>query len=151
MQLIYHTILLICLAVAATCDNKNGHIPDCVNYGGIGIGLLLACFVPSNGLEGAIRDALLVSSGMFWLAMIFESITRREGMGFGDIKLSGVLGTFLGTDGSIRVISYAAWLAMLHEVFKNKLSRSRQIPFAPYIFFGAVIHEICSCLAVNHY
>ncbi|MDR1457139.1 MAG: A24 family peptidase [Puniceicoccales bacterium] len=141
---IHHTVLIFFLAAAASRDYKNGYIPDAINYGGIAVGLLLAGLSSANGLGNAIRSLLFVSGGMFWLAMVFESLTRRDGMGFGDIKLSGILGTFLGVKGSIRVISYAAWIAILHEIFKKKSTRCRQIPFAPHIFYGAIIHEIYS-------
>jgi leader peptidase (prepilin peptidase)/N-methyltransferase len=144
MHWISHTLLLSSLATAAIWDHRNGSIPDAISYFGIASGLLLPCFTPAGGFENALRDMLLVSGGMFWLAMSFESLTHREGMGFGDIKLSGVLGAFLGIGGAIRVITYAAWLAILHRAFGKNSSRHRQIPFAPYIFCGAMVYEICS-------
>ncbi|MDR2677732.1 MAG: A24 family peptidase [Puniceicoccales bacterium] len=144
MHWIHYGALLLFLTAAAVCDSRDGHIPDIINYCGIAVGLLSACF--ADGLINAVLDVLLISGGMFWLAMIFESLTHREGMGFGDVKLSGVLGAYLGVADSMRVITYAAWLAVLCEILRKNFSRRRQIPFAPYILGGATIHEICSLL-----
>ncbi|MDR0727406.1 MAG: A24 family peptidase [Puniceicoccales bacterium] len=147
MHWTHHVVLLSLLAAAAIRDRKDGQIPDAISYGGTALGLVFAYFVSTDTVGNAIRGTLLVSGGMFWIAMVFESLTQREGMGFGDVKLSGVLGAFLGITGSIRVISYAAWLAVLHETFRKKSSRCRRIPFAPYVFYGAAIHEIYSLFA----
>jgi leader peptidase (prepilin peptidase)/N-methyltransferase len=133
-------VLLFFLGAAASQDRKTGLIPDFISYGGILGGLLLSLCHGAEQFFPAVQNLLLVSGGMLWVAMIFESLAGKEGIGFGDIKLSGVLAVFLGVRGSVLVIACASWMALLHASCTGKFSRSRRIPFAPFIFLGALFH-----------
>jgi prepilin signal peptidase PulO-like enzyme (type II secretory pathway) len=141
--------LLSVLAIAAWNDWRTKTVPDRVSYSAIAIGLLLSlCHGGTLSPRDAFQSMLMLSGGMFWLAMLFESVTHREGLGFGDVKLAGVLGVFLGTQEGIRVIAYASWCALLVEgwqiVRKKKQThglRQMHIPFAPYLFFAALLRE----------
>jgi len=78
-----------------------------------------------------------------WLAYFLMAILYPGGMGFGDVKLAGVLGLFLGWLGwgPLIVGSFAAFL--LGGVFAVGLLVTRQvtrkggIPFGPWMLLGA--------------
>ena len=80
----------------------------------------------------------------FWAALYFAlAVIRPGGMGFGDVKLSGVIGLYLGWVGvgSLIVGAFSAFL--LGGVFSIVLVLSRgagrrtAIPFGPWMIVGA--------------
>jgi leader peptidase (prepilin peptidase)/N-methyltransferase len=78
-----------------------------------------------------------------WLAYFLMAILYPGGMGFGDVKLAGVLGLFLGWLGwgPLLVGSFAAFL--LGGVFAvgllvtRRVTRKGGIPFGPWMLLGA--------------
>jgi leader peptidase (prepilin peptidase)/N-methyltransferase len=87
------------------------------------------------GLGGAVLFGLY-----FLLAFIYPA-----GMGFGDVKLAGVLGIYLGWLGWAEVVS-GAFLGFLFGgvvgaalLAVRKAGRKTQIPFGPYMLLGAFV------------
>ena len=82
---------------------------------------------------GAIIPVLIM--GLLWL------ITKRQGMGYGDIQLGFVLGAWLGpmrmalTLFFASVLSLMAWiiLSMIHGFDKN-----RAVPFGPFLSVAGI-------------
>jgi leader peptidase (prepilin peptidase)/N-methyltransferase len=76
----------------------------------------------------------------FLLAFIYPA-----GMGFGDVKLAGVLGMYLGWLGWAEVITGAFLGFLLGGVVGallmavRRAGRKSQIPFGPYMLLGAFI------------
>ncbi|MDR3117512.1 MAG: A24 family peptidase [Puniceicoccales bacterium] len=155
--------LTVLLLVAARLDSARGVIPDGIVLFGIGVGLAFST-VGAPGLASAYvllpgevetrvlaaAMALLLSSGsLLWLALLFEAATGREGLGFGDVKLAGMLGVFLGWGGALHSLFYAAWLALLWTCLRRIVGRvpltfGRPLPFAPAIAAGALLHCLLS-------
>jgi leader peptidase (prepilin peptidase)/N-methyltransferase len=89
----------------------------------------------------------LLGSGIglaaLWLAYFLMAVLYPGGMGFGDVKLAGVLGLFLGWLGwgPLIVGSFAAFL--LGGVFalvllaSKRVTRKGGIPFGPWMLTGA--------------
>jgi leader peptidase (prepilin peptidase)/N-methyltransferase len=96
-----------------------------------------------TGDPGGLVRALIgfaVSGGLFWLLWVIYP----RGMGFGDVRLSGVLGIVLGYlgMGPLLVGVYAGFL--LGGVGGGLLSllrivQRRAFPFGPFMLVGAVI------------
>ncbi|MDR1437516.1 MAG: prepilin peptidase [Puniceicoccales bacterium] len=165
-DVLLYAIFLFLMHRAAVHDRKAGLIPDRICYSGIAFALLWALLFGdlSNGLQkiSAVNplnypvkiliDVLVVSGGLLWIAMTFESLAGREGLGFGDIKLVGLMGAFLGIGGAVHGIFYGAWLAVFIETFRRRrrhFCRNCHIPFAPYLFYGSFI-QCCISLYVSH-
>ncbi len=68
-------------------------------------------------------------------------ITKRQGMGWGDIQLGLILGAWLGPLRIILTLFIAAALALLVwvgiSIFKG-FDKNRPLPFAPYLVAGAL-------------
>lgn len=94
------------------------------------------------GDPGAIVRAAIGMAAMFG-AYLLMSISYPGGMGFGDVKLAGVLGLFLGWLGwgQLVVGSFAAFV--LGGVFSiillalRRAGRKSGIPFGPWMLAGA--------------
>lgn len=69
-------------------------------------------------------------------------ITRRQGMGWGDIQLGLILGAWLGPWNMMLTLFFAALLgiiAWLAISVKKGFDRNRPLPFAPYLVMSAVM------------
>jgi leader peptidase (prepilin peptidase) / N-methyltransferase len=119
-------IVFVCLIIVLTItDLRVRLLPDAINGPGFIAGLIFAWFAPpGDGTaillnvrlfhgalpEGAIGvlDALLgaaFGSLFLWGASALYKVVRgREGMGFGDVKMMAMVGTFLGLRGSFITI-----------------------------------------------
>ncbi len=125
-------------------------IPDRVSLGGIAAGLLLAPLVPSlHGAEtwwGGLKAAGIgaaVGWGTLWtVGVIGKLIFRKDAMGFGDVKLLGAMGAFLGWKAIYFIIltsSLAGSLVGLTLVIIGKKEMQGRIPFGPYLSLGAML------------
>ena len=80
--------------------------------------------------------------GVFYLvAFLFEKITKREGLGGGDIKLAGVAGLLLGWERlmlSLLAATIPAAIVMLIAK-RGKEGEDREFPFAPFLVVGFTV------------
>jgi leader peptidase (prepilin peptidase)/N-methyltransferase len=95
-------------------------IPDVITLPGVALGLGAVVAVhlaaragldppslvvnPSRALGGAVFGA----SALWIVALAYRRVTGIEGLGFGDVKLAGLLGAFLGSAGVFLTILLAA-------------------------------------------
>jgi leader peptidase (prepilin peptidase)/N-methyltransferase len=119
--LFFASILLVLIVT----DYRERILPDAVNWFGFGIGIAFATRVPPadgvarlflagrNGLAlpqwtVGVLDAVLGAvfcGGLLWAAAFFYKLIRgRDGMGFGDVKMMFMVGTFLGVRGAFLTI-----------------------------------------------
>jgi len=131
------------LVVITFIDLEHQIIPDVISLPGIALGFISSSFLPwlswSNSLIGLVAGGgvlLLVAYG-------YEFLTKKEGMGGGDVKLLAMMGAFLGWR-AVPFILFAASLVgsvigvslMLAQKKDGKLA----IPFGPFLAFGAVLY-----------
>jgi leader peptidase (prepilin peptidase)/N-methyltransferase len=86
-----------------------------------------------NGLLGGVLLSGFGAAGFFWLLVL---ITRGKGMGWGDVKLAGLMGLFLGYP-QIIVALYLAFLtgatAGVILILLGKKKFKSQISFGPFL------------------
>ena len=119
-------MVFLSLLVAATfIDLDHMIIPDAFTIGGGVLGLLFSLLVPAlHGQQGdffavdSLRSVttglqgMLIGSGLvLWIALIAETLLRKEAMGFGDVTLMAVVGAALGPWRSLLTVFVGAALA----------------------------------------
>lgn len=112
-------------------DLDTMEIPDIFSIGGFVLGLLCALLVPAlHGFDGdfwivdafrsetaAVQGAFIGSGLILWVALIAETLLRKEAMGFGDVKLMGAIGAFCGWQGAVFALFGGAILGCLGFLF----------------------------------
>ena len=84
---------------------------------------------------------LIVGGGTVWIVRILGHWAfQREAMGFGDVILMAMIGSFLGWQASLMVFFLVAPIcALVATSITFTLRSSREIPFGPYLSVGAMI------------
>jgi leader peptidase (prepilin peptidase) / N-methyltransferase len=130
------------LLIVSVIDLHHRIIPDVITYPGMVLGLLLSWLIGVPGWPSSLIGLLIGGGLLYLLAVGYQLITGKEGMGGGDIKLLGMIGAFLGWPGvlvTIFVGSFAGSLVGVPLILWKK-DRAYQIPFGPFLSLGAVIH-----------
>ena len=109
----------------------------------VGIVLLGSSAIVGSDYEALLRAA--IGSGALFGTYLLLAFAHPGGMGFGDVKLAGVLGLYLGYLGwaQLAVGGFAAFLIGglfgLGMMIFRRASRKTAIPFGPWMLAGAWI------------
>ena len=77
---------------------------------------------------------------MIWLIRICGTMAlQQEAMGFGDVTLWAMVGAFLGWQATMIGFFIAPFAALLVVVAKFAFRREQELPFGPYLCFGATV------------
>jgi prepilin signal peptidase PulO-like enzyme (type II secretory pathway) len=104
----------------------------------------LALFGPTMPKEhwAALVTALVGlagGAGVIWaVRLIGTYVLKREAMGFGDVTLMAMIGTFIGWQASLIVFFVAPFFAILFAVANWVSHREREIPYGPFLCLGAM-------------
>ena len=84
---------------------------------------------------------LVVGGGIVWIVRILGHWAfGREAMGFGDVVLMAMIGSFLGWQASLIVFFLVAPLcALVAATITYTMRSTREIPFGPYLSAGALL------------
>ena len=139
--------VLICVFII---DLEHTYIPDRFHII-IGVLGIVAVFFDgayawhSHVLGGAI-------GGLFFLAVYYGSILflKKEGLGFGDVKLAFALGLFLGWQKFILTVLIAS-LSACAFIIPLKNDGKKEFPFAPFLSVGALIATLLGNIILDFY
>ena len=95
---------------------------------------------PSGGLANAALG-LLVGATIIWAVRIIgRSALGVEAMGFGDVAALGVLGAFVGWQGTLVAFFVAPFFGLLFGFLRRFSDNSPEIPYGPFLCGGAVVY-----------
>jgi prepilin signal peptidase PulO-like enzyme (type II secretory pathway) len=118
-----------------------------VSIGQLAIAVLGGSAITIVWLLGADRWESLLSSlvgmafggGLIWAVRIVGShALRQEAMGFGDVTLMAMIGTFTGWQATLIVFFLAPFAAVVISVSQWVLTRRKDIAFGPYLCLSAL-------------
>ncbi|MBF0309443.1 MAG: prepilin peptidase [Magnetococcales bacterium] len=119
-------------------------LPDVITLPGIVAGLLAAWLVPRVSALPSLTDAslgLAIGGGLFWLfGWVFERLTGKVGLGFGDVKLLAMIGAWMGWQAlpfTIFAAAVAGSVVGLSWILLLGRDRTLPIPFGPYLVLAA--------------
>ena len=112
-------------------------LPDQITYPLLWLGLLVNGFFNGLvGLEDAVIGAIAGYLCLWSIYWAFKLTTGKEGMGYGDFKLLGALGAWLGWQALPSVILISASVGLVYaltRIFTSKQSASEPVPFGPFL------------------
>ena len=83
---------------------------------------------------------IVVGGGIVWMVRIIgERVMRRETMGFGDVILMAMIGSFLGWQATVIVFFVAPFCSLVVIGATFFFKRSREIAYGPYLSIAALI------------
>ena len=118
-------------------------IPDILSLPGIPIFFLAAIFIVRLPWHEALIGLLIGGGMLFLIAFVYELLTKREGMGGGDIKLLAMIGGFLGWKSLIFVLlfsSLAGAIVGITAMIIKKQDMKYAVPFGPFLSLAAVAY-----------
>ncbi len=131
--------------VLATVDLSVKRLPDPLVLPSYAVGLvLLGVAAAVAGEAASLARAALAMALLFGLYLVL-AVLNPAGMGFGDVKLAGVLGLHLGWLGwaELLVGALAGFLLVaitaLGLLAARLVTRSSQLPFGPFMLAGALL------------
>ncbi|KAF0123202.1 MAG: leader peptidase (prepilin peptidase) / N-methyltransferase [bacterium] len=142
------------LLVITFIDIDHQIIPDVITLPGIILGFTVSLFLPGMTFMDSIIGIAAGGGGLFLVAMGYHLLTKREGMGVGDIKLISMIGAFLGIKGVILTIFLGSLFGSsvgLAVMIKEKRDRRYAVPFGPFLTIGALIFLFWGEIIVRRY
>jgi leader peptidase (prepilin peptidase)/N-methyltransferase len=83
---------------------------------------------------------LVASGGIVWaVRLIGTAALRREAMGFGDVTLMMMTGTFLGWQACLIAFFLAPFAGLIVGIAQFALRRDDVIPYGPFLCLGAAV------------
>ncbi|MCK4535437.1 MAG: prepilin peptidase, partial [Desulfuromonadales bacterium] len=136
-------LLCAALVVISFIDLDHQIIPDVISLPGIPVGFLCSFAVPWVTWQSSLLGILAGGGSLLLLALGYELLMKKEGMGLGDVKLLAMLGAFLGLRAVFPVIFIGSVLGTIVGVplmLMKKADGKLAIPFGPFLAGGALIY-----------
>lgn len=131
------------LLAASAIDWDTTVLPDVLTLPLLWAGLAAAAFGVLPITAGQSVLGAVAGYGSLWsVYWLFKLATGKEGMGFGDFKLLGALGAWLGWQAVLPIVLMASALgAVVGLAMKASatLREGRYVPFGPFLAGGGVV------------
>jgi leader peptidase (prepilin peptidase)/N-methyltransferase len=135
------TALGVLMIAGADVDARTYLLPDTVTWGAVGVGIaaapLLAAADPWLAVSGALVRAFGTAVVLELLRRSYARMRRREGLGFGDVKLGAAVGAWLPLDAIPLCFGLAASAALVAVIVAHL--RGQSIAAATKLPFGAFL------------
>jgi len=136
------TCFVLLLVTLGWTDALSGLLPDMLTLSTLWLGLLVSVshtFVtPADAIIGAV-----VGYGFFWLLnRLFWLLARREGLGWGDLKLLAAIGAWTGWEPLMMVVALASILGVVMTTLRRwwlGQSMRSALYFGPYLALAGIV------------
>ena len=149
-QVLTFAVLFSILLALSVIDMELQLLPNAITYPTIvaslvAVPVLAVAFLddPGQAILRAYAGGLAYSGFLFVVLIAFELVARKEGMGFGDVKLAVILGIWLGLFHPLLILFaliFASFLGLFVGVGYFVVRRkSMPFPFGPWLAIGTVV------------
>ncbi len=141
------------LIVITFIDLEHQIIPDVISLPGISLFSIAAILVMDITVLESLIGVLIGGGVLFVIAFGYELITKREGMGGGDIKLLAMIGGFFGWKSLIFILlvsSFVGAIIGISVIVYKKGDMKYAIPFGPFLSIAAVAYIFCGTHFLNY-
>ena len=149
---LFSFIFTCALIVITFIDLRHQIIPDVISLPGIPVFFFLAIFFMNLTVWESLLGILIGGGCLFAIAFLYEIITKREGMGGGDIKLLAMLGAFLGWKSLFFILFVSSLLGAVVGVSAMIIKGQDMkyaVPFGPFLSIAAVAYLFVGADVMN--
>jgi leader peptidase (prepilin peptidase)/N-methyltransferase len=136
-------VFICALIVITFIDLDHQIIPHVLTLSGIPIFALLSILFMGQRAIDVFLGIMIGAGTLYFVAVYYEALTNREGMGGGDINLFAMLGAFLGWESLLFILLVSSLLGALVGLaailIKGKNMRYA-VPFGPFLCIAAVLY-----------
>ncbi len=142
---IIYALFIAVLIVLTMIDYDYMLLPTSVIWSGVILGVFLRIFqtVLHKNPEYLISSLLAAALGYSFFYAVFymaKLLFKKEGLGFGDVRLIGMLGIYLSIPLILLTIFISSILASIYGIIILYIKKKNEpFPFGPFINLGAVI------------
>ena len=140
--LIYYGFITV-LLIISFIDIDSKTIPDMITIPGIPVFFFASFALPKVTYIDTALGILAGGGSLFIVALTYYLLTKKEGMGGGDIKLLAMIGAIIGWKGilfTVFIASAVGTLAGLLMMLSTKSNMKMAVPFGPFLSIGAIIY-----------
>jgi len=136
-------VFICTLIVVSFIDFDHQIIPHVLTLSGIPVFGVLAVLFMGLTASDAFLGVMIGAGALYFVAVYYEALTGREGMGGGDVNLLAMLGAFLGWKSLLFVLLVSSLLGAVAGLavilFKGK-DMKYAVPFGPFLCVAAVLY-----------
>ena len=139
---IYFAFIATLLAITFI-DIDHRIIPDIISLPGIPIFFLASLALPTLTYLDSLLGILAGGGILYLVAFAYSLLTKKEGMGGGDIKLLAMIGALIGWKGvffTIFVSSAVGTISGMVIMLMTRQSMKLAVPFGPFLAIGAITY-----------
>ena len=142
---LFHGVFLCTLLTLSVIDWEKHLLPDELTIPLLWTGILFVALLPEHGTMTIEQSTLGAVTGYLLLWLIntsFRKLRGREGMGYGDFKLTAAIGAWVGLNDLLMVVVIAAVFGLVFGLTllgRGKYEKENGVPFGPFLALGAAL------------
>ena len=147
-------VLISSLLVITFIDLDHQIIPDVITLPGIPIFFFASFGLTAVTYKDSLLGILAGGGSLLLIAVTYNLITKKEGMGGGDIKLLAMIGAALGWKGVLFTIFIASVIGTLVGIIlmlRTRKGLKLAVPFGPFLSMAAIIYIFFGSSIINWY
>lgn len=141
-EYIFYFIFLAALLVIIFIDIHHQIIPDVISLPGIIIGFCGSFLNNEVSWQQSGLGVLIGGGILYSIALGYYLLTKRDGMGGGDIKLLAMIGAFLGWQSLFFVVFFSSFTGSavgIVAMIQQKKGGQTRLPFGPFLAIAAIV------------
>ena len=153
-QYILFFLFTATLVTISFIDLDHQIIPDVLSLPGVFAGLAIAFIPGSISWIDSLIGIIGGGGALFIVALIYERLTGKQGMGGGDVKLLAMIGAWMGWRSLPFVLLISSLTgAIIGSVFLLAAGKGYRvrIPFGPFLSLGALLYFFFGPQLTNWY
>jgi leader peptidase (prepilin peptidase)/N-methyltransferase len=146
--------LISSLLVITFIDIDHQIIPDVITFPGIPIFFFASFTLTAVTCKDSLLGILAGGGSLLLIAVTYNLLTKKEGMGGGDIKLLAMIGAAIGWKGVLFTIFIGSTIGTLVGIIlmlRTRRGLKLAIPFGPFLSMGAIIYIFFGSSIINWY
>ena len=144
LQGLIYFAFISAMIVITLIDIDHRIIPDVISIPGIPVFFAASFALPTVTYIDSLIGILAGGGSLLLVAWLYNLITKKDGMGGGDIKLLAMIGALVGWKGVLFTIFVSSAVGTLSGMVFMLMTKNKNmklaIPFGPFLAIGSVLY-----------